>query len=191
MLDTARTLGLTPPLALVGHSLGGRVALRIRRLEPSMIGTVTVLDVAPGPLSLRGEIAALLEILLRMPETMPSRAEARASLIAEGLAASLADWLLMNLAPHDAVYGWRIDRRALAALHARIAAEDLWPAIESPDLPRTVRSVRGGDSRFVSDDDVARLQAAGCPVITIPGAGHFLHVEQPRRVADAVAAGLG
>jgi pimeloyl-ACP methyl ester carboxylesterase len=43
----------------------------------------------------------------------------------------------------------------------------------------------------VTDEDVARLQAAGCPVITIPNAGHFLHAEQPRLVADAVAAGLG
>ena len=86
---------------------------------------------------------------------------------------------------------WRIDRHALAALHARIAAEDLWPAIESPGLFGPVRCVRGGHSGYVSDDDAARLQAAGCVVITIPGAGHFLHVEQPRVVAEAVASGLG
>jgi pimeloyl-ACP methyl ester carboxylesterase len=166
------------------------VALRARVLEPSVIAAVIVLDVGPGPLPAAGEVAALLDVLLRMPETMPSRAEARAALMAEGLTAPLADWLLLNLTPRADVYGWRIDRAALAALHARIAAEDLWPAIESPGLPGTARCVRGGSSRFVSDDDAARLQAAGCPVITIPGAGHFLHVEQPRLVADAVAASL-
>ena len=124
-------------------------------------------------------------------ETMTSRAEARASLMTQGLAAPLADWLLLNLAPRDDVLGWRIDRRALATLHERIAAENLWPAVESPDRPGMTRYVRGGQSRFVTDDDVARLQAAGCPVITIPGAGHFLHVEQPRLVAEAIAGGLG
>jgi len=191
VLDSAAALGLTPPLAVVGHSLGGRVALRARLLEPAAIGAVTVLDIAPGPLAATGEVATVLDVLLRMPETLTSRTEARTSLRAEGLAAPLADWLLLNLTPRDAVYGWRIDRHALAALHARIAAEDLWPAIESVGLPATVRCVRGGLSRFVSDGDAVRLQAAGCPVITIPGAGHFLHVEQPRLVAEAVAGGLG
>jgi pimeloyl-ACP methyl ester carboxylesterase len=191
VLDSTRALGLTPPLAIVGHSLGGRVALRARWLEPAAIETVIVLDIPPGPLPATGEVASVLDVLLRLPETMPSRAEARAALIAEGLAPALADWLLLNGEARDTVYGWRIDRRALAALHARIASEDLWPAIESPRRPGRIRCIRGGDSRFVTDEDVARLQAAGCPVITIPNAGHFLHAEQPRLVADAVAAGLG
>ena len=42
-----------------------------------------------------------------------------------------------------------------------------------------MRCVRAGRARYVSDEDAARMRAAGCPVATIEGAGHFLHVDAP------------
>ena len=72
-------------------------------------------------------------------------------------------------------YRWRIDRSALAAFHDRFNRADLWPVVESRRLP--IRCIRGGRSRQVSDADVARFQAAGCRVDTIPEASHHLHVD--------------
>ncbi len=69
----------------------------------------------------------MLEVVLRAPDTFASRGQARAALVAAGLAPALADWLLLNLGPAGETYRWRVDRRALADLHARIAREDLWP----------------------------------------------------------------
>jgi esterase len=190
VLASARALGLAPPLALVGHSLGGRVALQAARLDPVAIGLVTLLDIAPGPLAAEGEVSGVLDILLRLPDTFVSRAQARAQLTDAGLAPPLADWLLLNLEPAGDGQRWRVDRRALADLHARVAAEDLWPLVEQ-SRRFTLRCVRGGASGYVGEADARRLEAAGCPVTTIAKAGHFLHAEQPQAVGDAVAAGLG
>jgi esterase len=189
VLGSAHALGLRPPLSLVGHSLGGRVALRAALSEPASIGVVTLLDMAPGPLASADEVTDLLEILLRMPDSFVSRGQARARLVAAGLAPTLVDWLLLNVAPAGDGVRWRVDRRAIAELHERAAAEDLWPVVEVR-RPWALRCVRGGASTFVTDGDVRRLEAAGCPVTTIEGAGHFLHVERADAVADAVAATL-
>jgi esterase len=189
VLNSARALGLRPPLSFVGHSLGGRVALRVALSEPASVGTVSLLDIPPGPLAAAGEVSGVLQILEHMPDSFASRGHARARLIAAGLAPTLADWLLLNLGPGSGGFGWRVDRRALADLHARVAAEDLWPVVEG-QRPWALSCVRGGASAFVTDGDVQRLQAAGCPVATIQGAGHFLHVERPDAVAEAVAEGL-
>jgi pimeloyl-ACP methyl ester carboxylesterase len=190
VLTSARALGLRAPLALVGHSLGGRVALRAAALEPATIATVTLLDISPGPLDAGDGTERVLAAVLRAPDTFASRGQARTVLLTTGLAPDLADWLLLNLEVAGDTYRWRIDRAALAGLHARIAREDLWPAVESP-RDWTLRCVRGAASPYVSDRDARRLAAAGCPVITIEGAGHFLHVERPQAVVEAVAAGLG
>jgi pimeloyl-ACP methyl ester carboxylesterase len=189
VLTSADALGLAPPWRLAGHSLGGRVALRAAQRQPTAIASVTLLDIPPGPLAAGGEVARVLDVLLGMPDIVASRADMRARLVGDGLSPALAEWLLLNLESHDGGYRWKIDRRALAALHTRIAAEDLWPAVEGV-RDYAVRCVRGGASGYVGDADGRRLQAAGCPVVTIDGAGHFLHAERPEAAADAVLAFL-
>ena len=189
VLTSAATLGLTTPLRLVGHSLGGRVALRAAQREPAAVASVTLLDITPGPLATGGEVARVLDVLMRTPDVVASRADARTRLVGDGLSPALAEWLLLNLEAADGGYRWKIDRRALAALHARVAAEDLWPAVESA-RGYAVQCIRGGASGYVSDADTRRLEAAGCPVVTIDGAGHFLHAERPEAVAEAVRASL-
>jgi pimeloyl-ACP methyl ester carboxylesterase len=189
VVATARALGLTSPMALVGHSLGGRVALRVAGQSPAQVASVTLLDVAPGTLSGDGEVARVLGAVLSVPAAFSGRGEARAALLATGLSPGLVDWLLLNLEPAGDAYRWRVDRDALAALHATIAREDLWPVVERP-RPWALACVRGGASPHVSDGDARRLQASGARVVTIEGAGHFLHAEQPGPVLDAVTAGV-
>jgi len=186
VLAAARALDLPPPLALVGHSLGGRVALRAAALEPAAIEGLTLLDIAPGPLPADGEVAHVLDVLHDAPDTFETRARAREHLLGAGLAPALVDWLLLNLEiTGDGRARWRVDRGALGDLHARVAAEDLWPIVERPHA-WTLRCVRGGHG-YVSDADARRLEAAGSPVTTIAGAGHFLHAERPHEVAEAIA----
>lgn len=188
VLATARTLGLAGPLALVGHSLGGRVALGAALLEPAAMSSLTLLDIAPGPLR-DGGVSAIVDVVRRAPGVVSTRGQARAHLEAAGLPRAIAEWLTLNLEPAAGGYRWRVDREALAALHARIAREDLWPAVEGPHAYR-VRCVRAGASDYVSETDAKRLEAAGCPVVTLANTGHFLHAERPRETADAILAGL-
>jgi pimeloyl-ACP methyl ester carboxylesterase len=46
--------------------------------------------------------------------------------------------------------------------------------------------VRGERSGYVDAREAGRLEAAGCPVETVSDAGHFLHVERPAAVLDAL-----
>ena len=186
VLATAHALSLTAPLALVGHSLGGRVGLRVAQRAGSCVDAVVLLDIPPGPLDSEREVTRLLQALAGVPAHFGTRGEARAALVAAGVAPALVDWLLLNLAPVESGYTWRVDRQALRALHARVAVEDLWPIVEAP-RSWSVGCVRGGASGYVDAADTSRLEAAGARVVTIAGAGHFLHAERPALVLEAVA----
>lgn len=188
VLATVRGLELTEPVALVGHSLGGRVGLRAALLEPAALSSVTLLDIAPGPMH-DTAVASVVEILRQAPELVATRGQARAHLLGKGMAPAIAEWLTLNLAPAEGGYRWRVDREALARLHARVAPEDLWPAVERPHAYR-VRCVRAAASPYVGEADARRLDAAGCPVVTIRDTDHFLHAARPRETAEAILAGL-
>jgi esterase len=174
---------------LVGHSLGGRVALQIALLDPASVAHLTVLDITPSAVPPGGETARIVEALVGAPDEASSREEFRAWFVRAGLAPALVDWLLLNLAREGDRLRWRIDRRALAAFYPRINADDLWPAVESRRA-YGVHAVRGGASRYVPDADCRRLEAAGARVDTIDGAGHFLHVDRPAETLDRILKGL-
>jgi pimeloyl-ACP methyl ester carboxylesterase len=186
VLATVHALSLTAPLALVGHSLGGRVGLHVARRAGSTVDAVVLLDIPPGPLHSDSEATGVLQTLAGAPAQFGTRGEARAALVAGGVAPMLADWLVLNLEPASGGYTWRVDRQALRGLHARWAAEDLWPIVEAP-RSWSIGCVRGGASGYVDDAATARLEAAGGRVITVAGAGHFLHVDRPALVLEAVA----
>lgn len=175
--------------AIVGHSLGGRIALEAGLLEPTAVAQLTVLDITPSPVPPGGETARVVEALLGAPEAAPSREAFRDWFARAGLAPALTDWLLLNLTRAGDELRWRIDRRALASLYPKINAEDLWAAVESHAT--RVHVVRGRLSSYVSEADCLRLEAAGARVDTIDGAGHFVHVDRPAETLDRILKGLG
>ena len=178
------------PWTLVGHSLGGRVALKAALLERAAVTHLTLLDITPSALRPGGETARVVEALVGAPAQAQGRDELRAWFTRAGLTPALTDWLSMNLERDRGTLRWRIDRAALAAFYPRINAEDLWPAVESSRDHR-VHAVRGALSDYVSDADARRLEAAGARVDTLEGAGHFLHVDRPAETLDRILKGLG
>ena len=162
-------------VTVVGHSLGGRVALQAAAMASS-IDAVVLLDIAPGPVPSHAGPGEVVDILRSLPDTAASRAEMIEHMESAGISGALTDWLAMNLQRSGDEYVWRIDREGLADFHRRTTIVDLWPLVEHSHSALR-RCIRGGRSSFVGDKDVLRLERAGCRVDTLPDAGHFLHVE--------------
>jgi esterase len=192
VLDAASAAGATDPLYICGHSLGGRVGLAAVRRAPDRVRQVTLLDITPGPIALAAsDSRAVLDILVRAPDEVPDRKTMRQHLIGQGLSPGIADWLLMNLegSPGGVVpgsYRWRFDRQALDRLHVRFTREDLWAVVEQRAVP--LRAIRGERSRYLPDADAQRLRENGCPVDTLPEAGHHLHVDALPQLVELLAA---
>jgi pimeloyl-ACP methyl ester carboxylesterase len=185
VLDTVReNIGMTP-VTIVGHSLGGRVALAALDVDASLIDEVVLLDIGPGPVGAAGlEHSRTAEAFARVPARFALREEARAALDGQGLPRPVVDWLLTNLVPTDGGFAWRVDRQALLNLRPALNRSDLWEVVER--YAASIRCIRGGESDYVSDGDATRMEALGCRVITLPGAGHFVHVDRPKELLQAL-----
>lgn len=184
VLETAVARGMAG-VTMVGHSVGGRVALAALRDSPRLVERVVLLDIAPGPIDdARSESRRVLDLLLGAPAEAADRRELRQFFVDEGMSGALADWLMMNVMREGDRYRWRFDRRLLDKLHTAVSGEDLWGVIEVAS--GRVSCARGGRSRYVSEEDVRRMESLGCRVHTIPDAGHYVHVD----ALDALVAWL-
>ncbi|MCH2110327.1 MAG: alpha/beta hydrolase [Polyangiaceae bacterium] len=109
ILELAATLERVPD-AVIGHSLGGKVALLMSRLlgqdppaqfsqNPHSLQQVWVLDSDPGAQAPGSEhqVIQVLRALQKHPGPFAHRADAIAALQKEGLSSGLANWLGTNL----------------------------------------------------------------------------------------------
>jgi esterase len=186
LIETIGLEGLAAPLSLVGHSVGGRVALAVLRDAPALVSDLVLLDIVPGPIDDRLSASRrVLQVLLRAPDEGADRRELRGHLVTGGLSPQLADWLAMNVRVEEGRARWTFDRQALDRLQARVSTDDLWPVVERASV--SIRCIRGGRSGYVRDEDVRRFEKAGCTVDTLPDAGHDVHVEALEALVSLLA----
>lgn len=187
--DVASWLGRAGlgPVHLLGHSLGGKVAMRLAAERPGLVARLTVVDIAPRayPGRLRVEFEAMRRLDLA---ALRSRREADAS-----LAALLPDWalrqfVLTNLGQDGAGrWAWKVNLAALERALPELTADPLLPG---QGFPGPARLVRGGRSDYVTDADLAGFAARfpASDAVTLPGSGHNPHFDSRSGFVDAVLA---
>lgn len=161
---------------LLGHSLGGKAAMRVAVDDPARVEALVVVDIAPkdyAPYRLRD-----FEAMAALPlKELSSRKDAD-----ERLAEAVPDWayrqfLLTNLTRDPAGgFRWAVNLRALLEGMGDMRVNPLAPG-ETHAGPTTF--ILGGKSRFVQEEDHAAIRAhfPAARIETIPGAGHNPHMD--------------
>jgi pimeloyl-ACP methyl ester carboxylesterase len=178
----AEVLPADEPVALVGHSMGGKVAMLLALLRPELVERLVVVDVAPVAYDhadeFDGYIAAMkavdLDALQRRDDADAALRDAVPDPMVRGfLLQSLRRegdgwrWLLnLDLLGRDLdlVTGWPADRLAGAAAYDGLV---LW--------------VGGQRSGYVRPEYVEEMDRwfPHNRRVTVKGAGHWVHAEQP------------
>ena len=168
---------------LLGHSMGGKAAMQFALEYPDRVDRLVVVDM--GTRAYPGGHEAIFEALFGLDlEGIASRREADAYLATRIPEAGIRQFLLKNLTRHKSGgYVWKANLPSLYDNYARILAPITGSPYEGPTL-----FIRGADSRYVQDADLAELQQLfpNSRVATVAGAGHWVHAEQPAVVYQLV-----
>ncbi len=162
---------------LLGHSMGGKVAMVLAVRYPALVKALVVVDIAPVTTDTRhtSVVRALRNLNLA---AVRSRRNAEMALSFDIPDASLRRFLLQNLIRRETGYVWRINLQALADNITMLADFPVLPGCYSgPTL-----FVRGGDSKYVDikHEPVIRKMFPSSAIRTIVRGGHWLHAEKPR-----------
>jgi pimeloyl-ACP methyl ester carboxylesterase len=168
---------------LLGHSMGGKTAMQTALTYPSVVDRLIVVDMAPRAYAPRH--TDLLDALARIdPSAYDDRDAVDAALAEDVPSWPIRQFLLKNLDYDGTRYRWmpNLDaiRRHYDAINAAVTDDS---SFDGPAL-----FVRGAESDYVSDDDVPgiRRRFPNAELVTIEGAGHWVHADAPDALAEVV-----
>jgi pimeloyl-ACP methyl ester carboxylesterase len=170
------------PVALVGHSMGGKIAMCLALRHPELVERLCVVDVSPVDYEARSEFAGYLAAMRALDlGTLEHRRDADAALTEAVPSTTVRSFLLQNLRRDDDGWSWQPN---LAVLDRDLAALADWPeeslAGAAPYDGPTLW-IAGQKSAYVQDEYSAAMERwfPRTRRVTIKDAGHWVHSEQP------------
>ena len=183
-----RDLGIASG-CVIGHSMGGKVAMTLALRSPGLVERLVVADIAP--LAYKPVLRAYADAMQAIdPSSLPSRQAADDALSAAIHEPAIRGFLLQNLVRDEGAWRWRINLKILSSAMEVICGTsgmDGAPPFNGPAL-----FLRGARSDYVPDaaEPAIRELFPKADIATIADAGHWLHAEQPRAFVEAVSTWL-
>ncbi|WP_445258025.1 alpha/beta fold hydrolase [Nocardioides aurantiacus] len=179
--EVAAALPDDEPVTLVGHSMGGKVAMTLALRHPARVARLAVVDVAPTDYGGSSEFAAYVEAMQGLDlAAVHRRSDADEALTAAVPSPTVRSFLLQNLRRDGDDWRWQVDLDGLGSSLATISG---WPADRLAGLTYDgpVLWVAGRESRYVQPAHVEAMQALfpRHRRVTVKGAGHWVHSEKP------------
>ncbi|MDQ8954444.1 alpha/beta fold hydrolase [Acinetobacter rudis] len=166
--------------SVVGHSMGGKIAMTLAKLAAQRLHKLVVLDMAPYAYQENHHdtiFQALFAVQNAQLATRKQATELMQTYIKENM---VIQFLLKSWSQGQ----WLFNVDALYTHYADILSWQPQPAWLQPAL-----FVRGGNSHYVSQDiQIAAVQQQfpQAQIETIQNAGHWLHAEQPVEVVKVM-----
>ena len=183
----ADLIKLHDPAAVVGHSMGGKVAMVLALRHPRLVSRLCVVDIAPVTYPRSQQFAAYIGAM----RNLDLGADATREEADEALAPAVPDpgvrsFLLQNLRRDAFGWTWQMNLDVLGRDLDRINA---WPAAQlGPTRPYggPVLWIAGQESSYVRADNRPVMKSLFPRVrnVTVKGAGHWVHADRPEVVTE-------
>jgi esterase len=168
---------------VIGHSMGGKVAMNFALAHPEKLQKLIVVDIAPRFYNL--EHYVILDGLKAIPiDTVSSRQEADQTLSKFVPEADVRQFLLKNLQRKPAGgFSWKLNLPVIDKNIKNIGLDLQYDGtFDKPTL-----FIRGGKSAYVNDEDMIRIkQIFPKAQLDTLDTGHWVQAEKPQEFVDLV-----
>ncbi len=161
---------------LVGHSMGGKVAMHLALQQPQRIRGLAVVDIAP--VAYRHDFSLILDAMESIdPAALRDRSDADRRLAATVPEEGVRGFLLQNLVRTGSAWAWRINLPALREGMSDITGFDQPAGMSYPGPAHFIFGERSDYVRPDAEPVIREMfpQARFCPVAD---AGHWVYAEQ-------------
>ena len=173
---------------LVGHSMGGKVAMQFALHHPDMVNKLVVVDIAPGEASDNHNdiFQSLLDLDL---SKITTRQEADTFLVPRIPDYGTRQFLLKNISRDaNGRFAWKMNLPVLWQEYPAIVA-----AVDGEPFDKPALFIRGSRSGYIKDADFSLIKTLfpQAEIKTIEDAGHWVHADKPVELLETLQAFLG
>ena len=175
--------------SVLGHSMGGKVAMALALSHPERVRRLIVADIAPvayaDTLSPFADAMRGIDLM-----SAASRTEIQRQLRSLLPDPSVAPFLAQNLVTRNEHFDWRVNLAAISASMPDLAG---FPdVLRTSRFDRPVAVIAGAGSNYVRERDASEFAPMfpNATVEFIEGAGHWVHADQPKVFVERVRIAL-
>ncbi|CAL5194266.1 unnamed protein product [Lathyrus oleraceus] len=208
LADLVKAEGWSWPEVVIGHSMGGKVALQFgHSCRSGEYGDsaqwpkqLWVLDSVPAEVNSENksdEVRNVLKTLESLPSQIPSRKWLVSHLMGLGYSKTLADWIGTNLKKVGDHETWIFDLQSAKEMFDSYWEKSYWSLLENPPKGMEIVIVRAEKSDRWDQEAIERIQklasqegtdsAGKVSFCVLPNAGHWVHVDNPKGLLEIVA----
>ena len=181
LIELCNTLNLDT-IHLLGHSIGGKVAMQFATQYPNRVDKLIVVDMAMREYP--DEHTHLIDAMIAVDlPNMQSRNDVFQALSSTIDQVMVLQFLLTSLVKSDDSLAWRINLQALRANYPAIRHA----VAESAQYDEPCLFILGEHSDFVRDDDIQQIKThfTRAQFRSLP-TNHWVHAEQPQAFIEVV-----
>ena len=169
--------------SIVGHSLGGKIAMWIAYLQPELVEKLIILDIAPIAYEPRHKsvIKALQSVDLA---TITARKDADSVLAVYLKDAGTRAFLLKSLYEEDGHWQWRFNLSLLIRDYCVLSE---WPLVDKTVYSEDTLFIKGDESDYIlAEHQATIIKQFPKAKAKIVQAGHWLHAQKPQIVNSLI-----
>lgn len=168
---------------IVGHSMGGKVAMNLALNDPALVDKLVVVDISPKAYPAGHH--KIFEVLLGLQLDLYEKRKEVYDVIFDKLQdEGLSLFLMKNLSRSpEGGYAWKMNLEGIYRNYDHILQ-----AIESPNsFMKPSIFIRGAKSAYIQGEDEALIKTYFplASIQTIEDAGHWVHAEKPNELKSA------
>ncbi|MBL7825246.1 MAG: alpha/beta fold hydrolase [Saprospiraceae bacterium] len=164
---------------LIGHSMGGKVAMQLALHDPDLVERLIVVDIDPG--QAEDNHSSIFQALMAMDlSKMTTRSQAEDYLSERIPDVGTRQFLLKNITRDDnGAFAWKMNLPVLWKHFPDILAPVSGDPYEKPTL-----FVRGSRSDYIKPEETTLIHTLfpQAHIETIEGAGHWVHADKPNEL---------
>lgn len=170
---------------LLGHSMGGKIAMWFALHYPERVGQLMIVDI--GPVAYQHSFQPIIHALKQLPlRDLVNRKQAELHLTEAIPDLAFRQFLLQNLQLNNGVYSWRINLDIIQTNAHHVVG---FPEVQVEFFSDKVLFIAGENSVYVDPESVL-LRFPRATIKVIPNTGHWLYVEAPEIFCDLILSWL-